>query len=1125
MAQTITPASDGTGTIVLQQGSDRFEIQGGSLSGDGQNLFHSFEQFGLDTGQIADFLTQPQIQNVLGRVMGGDPSLINGLLQVSGSNANLYLMNPAGIVFGPDASLNVGGDFFTTTADGIGLGSDGWFNATGSNDYAALVGEPHTFAFEAIAPGAIVNAGALATPGNLTLLAGEVVNTGALSANTVTVYAMPESGMVRISQPDHLLSLEVLPPRDRQGNVGAIAPLDLPTLLTGSPVNLDTEVITALDPGTTWAAGTITANEVNLLGEQVAILETITTPTHGSVRIGGDYLGGGTIPNAKRTYVAPQATIAADQGRVIIWSDEVTRFFGTVNAPGGFVETSSKDYLEVIGSSVIATDWLLDPRNVTIGTFTSGTFATSGVNPIIFEATSDDAIIDVTTITGALAGGVSIAINTGVTGTQAGNITVATPINPINVNGGLTLTLDAANDIIINAPIINGDTTESHFLNVELFAGGNIDINGAITTRGGKIEAQSTGGNIDASGVTLSTADTGVAFLNAQGGNVTLTANGTITTGAIDASATHTAGSSAIAGTVTLSATSNTPIRTAQQIAGGSLITTEAGGAITTTTINASATATGGGNGTGGAVTLTAVGSASTGAIDVSAIGLTATNGTVTVNQTPATTVFVPDEILDEQSEDCIGEGCNPAFDDAPEHRALRHGDAPMPMAYCRGDTQRAIAVAEDHYSQELGSYLNLGRFPATLSGAQTQQVLQTVARTSGQATAIVYMGFCTPSQTTALDAERTPSHHPKQTVSEPGSASESANVPDRDRLVLVVGRPEGEPLRYEINVSRRQLQDVSRRFRRSVANPSRRTAYLEPAQQLYDWILKPLEADLQAAGIDHLAYVPVPGLRTIPLAALHDGNDFAIARYSLSLLPSLSLTNPTPVSLHNQTVLAMGAATFTEQPSLPAVPVELAAITEQLWQGEAYLNEAFTYQRLNQARQATPHGIIHLATHAAFRPGQPQQSYIQLWDRRLALPAVQRLDWRSPLVELLILSACDTALGDPDAELGFTGLAVSTGAKSAVGSLWIVSDLGTLALMAQFYGQLQTADRAQALQQAQLAMSRGQVTIQDTQLRLAPTGTGSNAVALPPELLRFAPTDFSHPFYWAAFTLVGSPW
>jgi len=168
-AQPITPAADGTGTIITPAGN-RFDIQGGSFSGDGANLFHSFGQFGLDSGQIANFLSNPQIQNILGRVVGGDPSIINGLIQITGGSSNLLLMNPAGWLLGSEAQLNVPAAFTLTTATGIGFDNGNWFNAFGSNDYQSLIGTPSQFAFDLAQPGSIINAGNLEVQGQLMLI-------------------------------------------------------------------------------------------------------------------------------------------------------------------------------------------------------------------------------------------------------------------------------------------------------------------------------------------------------------------------------------------------------------------------------------------------------------------------------------------------------------------------------------------------------------------------------------------------------------------------------------------------------------------------------------------------------------------------------------------------------------------------------------------------------------------------------------------------------------------------------------------------------------------------------------------------------------------------------------------
>lgn len=236
IAQSITPAIDGTGTIVIPQ-NNQFDITGGTLSGDGNNLFHSFQQFGVDSGQIANFLTPPAIQNVLGRVVGGDASVINGLVQLTGSQATLYLVNPAGIVFGSNASLNVPASFTATTATGIGFGTTS-FDSLGNNNYATLIGHPTSFAFALSQPGAIVNSGNLSVNlgQNLTLMGGTILNNGRLSApgGTITLAAVPGNNLVRLSQPGSLLSLEFQP---LSPTAFPLTPATLPQLLTGGGVS------------------------------------------------------------------------------------------------------------------------------------------------------------------------------------------------------------------------------------------------------------------------------------------------------------------------------------------------------------------------------------------------------------------------------------------------------------------------------------------------------------------------------------------------------------------------------------------------------------------------------------------------------------------------------------------------------------------------------------------------------------------------------------------------------------------------------------------------------------------------------------------------------------------------
>jgi CHAT domain-containing protein len=347
--------------------------------------------------------------------------------------------------------------------------------------------------------------------------------------------------------------------------------------------------------------------------------------------------------------------------------------------------------------------------------------------------------------------------------------------------------------------------------------------------------------------------------------------------------------------------------------------------------------------------------------------------------------------------------------------------------------------------------------------------------------------------------------------------------LPEQLELLLLL--PEGNPIRKVIpQANAIALRQTIVNFRESVSNITNieSLSYLTPAQQLYDWLIRPLESPLQALGINTVIFSMDAGLRALPLAALYDGQKFLVEKYSVGLIPSFSLTDTRYIDIKKFQVLAMGASRFRDPKlnPLPNVPVELGII-KQLWSGKSFLNEEFTPENLKSQHQRERFGIIHLATHADFRPGNLSNSYIQFWDTRLRLDQLRQLGLNNPPVELLVLSGSRTALGDEQAELGFAGLAVQAGVKAVLGSLWFVSDQGTLALMAEFYQQLRSVPtKAEALRQAQIAMLKGRVWLEDGQLHW----TGGE-VPLPRELAQHSGTDLSHPYYWAGFTLVGNPW
>jgi len=348
-------------------------------------------------------------------------------------------------------------------------------------------------------------------------------------------------------------------------------------------------------------------------------------------------------------------------------------------------------------------------------------------------------------------------------------------------------------------------------------------------------------------------------------------------------------------------------------------------------------------------------------------------------------------------------------------------------------------------------------------------------------------------------------------------------HLPEGLELVLVL--PEDNYIRKLVPAANiTTLNNTVKEFQEMVTDITESRGYLPAAQQLYQWLIAPLESDLDALDIDTLIFCMDAGLRQLPMAALHDGKQFLIENYSLGSIPSVSLTNTRYQPVKDAQILAMGATEFADLSELPTVDTELKIITQTLWTGESFLNEEFTLSNLKTESRRQPFEIIHLATHAEFNDGNPSNSYIQLWDTKLRLNQVRQLEWYlPPPIELLVLSACQTALGNTDAELGFAGLAVQTGVKSAVASLWYVGDESTLSLMSGFYAQLRLPDitiKAEALRQAQLAMLREQVYFEGGKL----TGIEGLEVDLPGLGTR-ANQRLSHPYYWAGFTIIGSPW
>ncbi|NEQ36690.1 MAG: filamentous hemagglutinin N-terminal domain-containing protein, partial [Okeania sp. SIO3I5] len=390
--QPIVPEADSTNTVVTpvspsnNSSQTRFDVTGGKRSEDNSNLFHSFSRFNLGENQVVNFISNPSIKNILTRVTGGDVSVINGLIQVTGGNSNLFIMNPAGVIFGANSRLDVPASFVVTTGSSIGF-DNGWFNAIGENNYDILTGNPSSFSFPLGNSGAIINAGELSVEAgeSVTLLGGTIINTGKISApgGEITISTVPEENLVRISQEGRLLSLEISTENGESLSTNSteeserLNPLSIPELLTGNSevmematgvmVNDDNQVVLTgsnqvipTDLGTTIVSGSLdissaessellNTSRINILGEKVGLFDAKLNASgiygSGNIRIGGDFSGLGNVPHALRTYVDEQTQISAtsflgEGGNIVISSVEETIFLGKIEAIGYVGEES-----------------------------------------------------------------------------------------------------------------------------------------------------------------------------------------------------------------------------------------------------------------------------------------------------------------------------------------------------------------------------------------------------------------------------------------------------------------------------------------------------------------------------------------------------------------------------------------------------------------------------------------------------------------------------------------------------------------------------------------------------------------------------------------------------------------
>lgn len=318
--------------------------------------------------------------------------------------------------------------------------------------------------------------------------------------------------------------------------------------------------------------------------------------------------------------------------------------------------------------------------------------------------------------------------------------------------------------------------------------------------------------------------------------------------------------------------------------------------------------------------------------------------------------------------------------------------------------------------------------------------------------------------------------------------------LPDRTEWLLSLGK--GLIQRVSIPIPATVLKDEVNEFRFELETRGTRT-FLPYAQRLYRWLIAPLETMLTTQQITKLIIVPDGVLRTIPFAALHDGKQFLVAQYAIVTLPSLTLAAPAISSSAAVKILISGLSqTVSDYPPLANVVKETHDI-QHLYQEKAVLllDQEFTVNNLAQALRNTPYSILHIASHGQF-DSDPHKTFLLTYDDKLTMNQLEQLiqlhERRKHPVELLTLSACQTAVGDEQAALGLAGIALKAGARSALATLWFIDDKATALLIREFYRQLhqQQQSKAKSLQRAQ------QLLLQHNR--------------------------YQHPALWAPFLLIG---
>lgn len=317
------------------------------------------------------------------------------------------------------------------------------------------------------------------------------------------------------------------------------------------------------------------------------------------------------------------------------------------------------------------------------------------------------------------------------------------------------------------------------------------------------------------------------------------------------------------------------------------------------------------------------------------------------------------------------------------------------------------------------------------------------------------------------------------------------------NQLAVILSLPNQPLSYYETSLPQAEVERILDQMQQSLRPTSFAQERLPIAKQVYDLLLRSAQDKLAASGVTTLVFVLDGSLRNLPMAALYDGQKYLIEKYSIALAPGLQLLQPQPLKRQQLKGLLGGLSEARQGfPALPAVTFEVNQIESEI-PARVLLDQKFTSTTLQTQLNSAPFPVIHLATHGQFS-SKAEDTFILTWDDRINVKQLDTLlrareQGEVKPIELLVLSACQTATGDRRAALGLAGLAVRSGARSTLATLWSVNDRSTALFMVEFYRELGQpgVTKAQAVRNAQLALLKQ--------------------------------PQYEHPYYWSPFILLGN--